>query len=279
MSSVNCSVGSTAKDVKIMKFYKHDIPDWMDATESLSDGAYRAYHVICQLIYTHEGPIRMNERGLAGRCNQRVDRFLKNFNELITGGYVTYNDGIIDQYRCHNELISIAYSNDKRSNTLKNKARDKVSPPKEKTREEKTRQDKTIYTSVFESFWNVYPRKIGKRTAFKSWLAANKRGNGAVIYNGAKRLAEQVDAGKDLRYVPHPATWLNRDGWLDEEETKQLSTIEKAALNVFKSQGGNDECNTTYEWLSDDSELAASDDRSLDEPVGLSLSADGLRDR
>ena len=32
--------------------------------EALSDGAYRAYHVICQLIYLNEGPVALNEHGI-----------------------------------------------------------------------------------------------------------------------------------------------------------------------------------------------------------------------
>ncbi len=44
-----------------MEFYRHEIPSWMDGTEALSDGQYRLYHVVCQLIYQNEGPIRLNE--------------------------------------------------------------------------------------------------------------------------------------------------------------------------------------------------------------------------
>ena len=44
----------------MVAFYKHDIAAWMDGTESLSDRAYRAYHVIVQMIYLNEGPIALN---------------------------------------------------------------------------------------------------------------------------------------------------------------------------------------------------------------------------
>ena len=51
----------------MVAWYKHDIPDWMDGTEGLDDGPYRVHHVVCQLIYLNEGPIALNEKGIAGR--------------------------------------------------------------------------------------------------------------------------------------------------------------------------------------------------------------------
>ncbi|MBX3537319.1 MAG: YdaU family protein [Chelatococcus sp.] len=88
-------------------WYRHDIPAWMDGTEGLGDGAYRAYHVICQLIYTNEGPVVLNERGIAGRCNQQVHRFRKNLKELIDAGKVHLDGGRIFNERCDRELSSV----------------------------------------------------------------------------------------------------------------------------------------------------------------------------
>jgi hypothetical protein len=91
----------------MVAFYKHDIPSWMDGTEGLSDGAYRAYHVICQLIYLHEGPVMLNERGIAGRCNQAVKSFRKHFQELLDAGKLTVSDGRIFNARAALELENV----------------------------------------------------------------------------------------------------------------------------------------------------------------------------
>jgi hypothetical protein len=89
-------------------FYKHDIPAWMDGTEGLGDGAYRAYHVIVQLIMLNEGPIARNERGIAGRCNQPLRSFSKNLNELLTAGKLVIDEqGRIANERAANELDSV----------------------------------------------------------------------------------------------------------------------------------------------------------------------------
>ena len=88
-------------------FYKHDIPAWMDGTEALSDGAYRAYHVIVQLIMLNEGPIARNDRGIAGRCNQTLKTFLRNLAELITVGKIQVVDCKLDNGRAASELVAI----------------------------------------------------------------------------------------------------------------------------------------------------------------------------
>lgn len=92
----------------MVAWFKHDIPAWMDGTEDLPDGAYRAYHVICQLIYLHEGPIALNEHGIAGRCHQHVLTFRKNLKTLIDAGKLTLVDGRLSNDRAAIELQQVA---------------------------------------------------------------------------------------------------------------------------------------------------------------------------
>jgi hypothetical protein len=91
----------------MVNWFKHDIPAWMDGTEALSDGAYRAYHVICQLIYLHEGSIALNEHGLAGRCRQSVRAFRRNLAELIDAKKLTLDNGRLRNSRADIELEKI----------------------------------------------------------------------------------------------------------------------------------------------------------------------------
>jgi len=137
----------------MVNWYKHDIPAWMDNTESLPDGAYRTHHVICQLIYLNEGPIRLNEKGIAGRCNQHILAFRKHMNLLLTSGRLTLNpDQTLSQPRANLELERIGRN---RVNAgLGGKAKNKSlinntsylptlkDTSAHKTREEKTRLDK-----------------------------------------------------------------------------------------------------------------------------------------
>lgn len=75
--------------------------------------------------------------------------------------------------------------------------------------------DQPSVDRVFDHFWEIYPRKIGKGKARPAFARALKRGTSGQIFEGVKALvAEQ----REKRFIPHPTTWLNRDGWLDEHE-------------------------------------------------------------
>lgn len=86
------------------EFYQHYITDWMDSTEGLDDGAYRVFHVVIQMIYQHGGPVKLSERGLAGRCNQPRPTFRKNLETLIAIGKLELIDGKYTNKRAQNEL-------------------------------------------------------------------------------------------------------------------------------------------------------------------------------
>ena len=65
---------------------------------------------------------------------------------------------------------------------------------------------------LFDEFWKIYPRKVAKATARKSFI---RRQNKDEIIEGAKRLAADPNL-PETQFIPHPATWLNREGWLDD---------------------------------------------------------------
>lgn len=65
----------------------------------------------------------------------------------------------------------------------------------------------------FDAFWNDYPRKVGKRTAARAYLAARDRASPDDILTGLRNL---IPTWTDPQFIPHPTTWLNRDGWNDQ---------------------------------------------------------------
>jgi hypothetical protein len=67
----------------------------------------------------------------------------------------------------------------------------------------------------FGSFWASYPRKVGKAAAAKAFASACKRAPATDIIDGARRMAADPNLPA-ARYIPHPTTWLNRDGWGDD---------------------------------------------------------------
>lgn len=89
---------------------------------------------------------------------------------------------------------------------------------REKMREQRAK-DKALPTpQEFEIFWAACPRKVGKGAAERAWrkVAPDEALTMAIVKAMTEqRACEQWrrDGGK---FIPHPATWLNRKGWLDE---------------------------------------------------------------
>ena len=82
-----------------------------------------------------------------------------------------------------------------------------------------TTKNKNIYTSEFEQFWSVYPRKIAKPSAYRAWLKLNPDENTQAAITA--KVKEAIETGNwnpetDMRYIPHPASWLNAGGYESE---------------------------------------------------------------
>jgi len=92
---------------EMVAFYKHDIPAWRGGTATLSDRAYRVYHVIVEQIMLHEGPVALHERSLAGLANRSIRDFRAALAELIAAGKVRIDEEKIHNVRAESELVQI----------------------------------------------------------------------------------------------------------------------------------------------------------------------------
>jgi len=68
--------------------------------------------------------------------------------------------------------------------------------------------------SSFEDFWEIYPRKVGKRAASAAWVRACRRSLPPTIIAGARRYRD--DPNRQPTFTAHPTTWLNQDRWADD---------------------------------------------------------------
>lgn len=82
---------------------------------------------------------------------------------------------------------------------------------------------KDIYIEKFKIFWSVYPRKVNKKGAHKSFCKFDEKHYDKILY-GAQRFAEDSQATED-KYIPHATTWLNQERWLDYFETDEVGWI------------------------------------------------------
>jgi hypothetical protein len=93
----------------------------------------------------------------------------------------------------------------------------------DKIREDKRREDKKLSicasSDLFSQFWELYPRKVGKRRAEVAWRAAIKDTPAAEILAAVAIFAKSPKARSE--YVPHPTTFLNQGRWLDDPKDWQ----------------------------------------------------------
>jgi Protein of unknown function (DUF1376) len=238
----------------MVAYYQHNIASWMDGTEGLSDGEYRVYHVICELIYLNDGPILLHETGIAGRCHQHVLAFRRHFAKLIEGGKLALENGKIVNRRASSELerirsrrrkppvdptqtpapppysrteVSVGSTGGLFDKPLKNKdtALEDVeklpsslisssSKNSDSLFKEEESKEEKINLSRFEQFWKQYPHKVGKREAQKSFDAVLRQKR--ATFEDLTCGLERYIAKTDDRPWCNPATWLNQDRWQDE---------------------------------------------------------------
>jgi hypothetical protein len=68
---------------------------------------------------------------------------------------------------------------------------------------------------AFAEFYMAYPRKVGKDAARKAFESAVRRADVTAVLEGVRRFASDPNL-PEKKFIPHPATWLNRGGWGDE---------------------------------------------------------------
>lgn len=83
----------------------------------------------------------------------------------------------------------------------------------------------------FEEFWDAYPRKVGKQKCIAKYKAARNRATQQEIIDGAHRLANDPNLPEQT-YVPHPTTWLERNGWQDEPLPMRFRTSSDERMAV-----------------------------------------------
>lgn len=72
----------------------------------------------------------------------------------------------------------------------------------------------------FDEFWEVAARKIDKPKARKAFASALERAPAVTIITGMRRYAEaraEDDRPGSEKFTKHPTTWLNNDGWENED--------------------------------------------------------------
>lgn len=87
---------------------------------------------------------------------------------------------------------------------------------------EKMKITEPSYSEEFTSFWNAYPRKIGKGAAWKIFQKSGATKNLECVLKSIEAF-KKTRQWQDTQFIPHPATWLNQRRWEDEPEKSGIS--------------------------------------------------------
>lgn len=69
---------------------------------------------------------------------------------------------------------------------------------------------------LFDVFWRLYPRKVGKKNALRAWGKIDLR-EATAIFENVRIMSESENWRKNNgQYIPHPSTYLNGERWKDE---------------------------------------------------------------
>ena len=75
----------------------------------------------------------------------------------------------------------------------------------------------------FIEFWKIYPRRIGRKTASKSFHKFDEKHYSKILYS--TNLFARDNIGTEERFIPHPTTWLNQERWLDYFELDEVGNV------------------------------------------------------
>ena len=67
--------------------------------------------------------------------------------------------------------------------------------------------------TLFDEFWAIYPKKVDKAIAYRSFKKALGRVTFEDILAGVIRFANDPNLPSEKRFIKNPATWLNAEAW------------------------------------------------------------------
>lgn len=97
------------------------------------------------------------------------------------------------------------------SNTIKQETKNKAIKKQNKELNE-------LQEKQFDKFWQAYPKKVSKKEAQKSWKKINPSLELFEKILKALEMVKQTEQWKkdNGKFIPYPATWLNKERWTDE---------------------------------------------------------------
>lgn len=132
---------------------------------------------------------------------------LKSTNEITYLGTPNYSKITVKNYKKYQQATSSLTNEQQTIN-------------KRLTTTKERKKERNIYICSFEKFWNLYPRKIGKKKAESAYkkVATSKNKEKEILKGLGEYIKKWRAENTDSKFIPHPTTWINQGRWEDEVE-------------------------------------------------------------
>lgn len=91
-------------------------------------------------------------------------------------------------------------------------------------KENKKRKSESELESDFEELWKLYPRKVGKKDAFKYYKAAIKNGTtNEQIRQGIENYNAWLKAKNETEFIKHGSTFFSKESWNDDYDLTHVN--------------------------------------------------------
>jgi hypothetical protein len=215
----------TVKGWANFQHYKDRAPPWIKLHKTLLDNfeyqslplASRALAPMLWLLASEQidGSIDADPRKLAFRLRTSVDEVVAGLNPLIESGFFVGD--------------SIMLASCKQGAMPETETETETEVKAETPLAKKTKNNDNQH---FETFWKLYPKKVGKDAARKSWDKLKAKAETLSLITDA--LAWQVESDQWKKeggqFIPNPSTYLNQARWLDQPLAKQSNVLGKAGM-------------------------------------------------
>jgi hypothetical protein len=138
-------------------------------------------------------------------------RYNDDTKELALGNWLKYNSStspkvktcIDNEFKLVKDTLLIEYVKSMDTHTQEEQ---------EEEQEEEQKQDKEIKENLFETFWNLYDKKVERKSCFNKFINLDLK----VIEKIINVVPFYVKSTPDLKYRKNPETWINGECWNDE---------------------------------------------------------------
>jgi hypothetical protein len=144
-------------------------------------------------------------------------RYNDDTKELALGNWLKYNSStspkvktcIDNEFKLVKDTLLIEYVKSMDTHTQEEQ---------EEEQEEEKKQDKEIKENLFETFWNLYDKKVERKSCYNKFMKLDLK----VIEKIINVVPFYVKSTPEVKYRKNPETWINGECWNDEiKETEK----------------------------------------------------------